>query len=76
MTQCIARGFVISAEDVHKENVLPRMATQGTRFDLTQIDIAQGKDAECLEEYPGYILQDETNRSLVGAFADLFRLTD
>src|ERR1035437_10209197 len=76
MTQRIARRFVISTKDVHKENLLPRMAAQGARFDLTEIDIAQGKDAECLEEYPGYILQSETNRSFVSAFAYLFRFTD
>src|ERR1017187_2347943 len=52
------------------------MATQGARFDLAEIDIAQGKDAECLEEYPGYILQGESNRSFVGAFADFFGLAD
>src|ERR1019366_5248977 len=76
VTQRIARRFVISAKDVHKENVFPGTATQRTRFDLTEIDIAQGKDAQRLEEYTRHILEGKTNRGLVGPLADLFGLAD
>src|ERR1039458_4382176 len=68
VTQRMARCFVVPAKDVHKEDVLPRMATQRARFDLTEIDIAQGKDAQRLEEYTRHILEGKTNRGLVGAF--------
>jgi hypothetical protein len=42
----ILRGFVVAAQEVDVEDVLPRTAAHGARLDLAQADVAQCEDAE------------------------------
>src|SRR6266849_679863 len=66
MPQSIARVLIVAAQQIHKEHVFPRTPTHGPRLDLAQTDIAEGKDAERLEQYPRSVLHAERQRSLIG----------
>src|SRR5271165_4828723 len=68
MAECVAGGFVIAAEEVYIEYVLPRPSAQRARLDLAQADVAQSEDAERLEEGSGEILDLEGDGGLVGAW--------
>jgi hypothetical protein len=56
MAEGVARGFVVAAQEVDVEDVLPGASAQGAGFDLAQADVAQGEDAERLEQRAGYVL--------------------
>jgi len=45
MSQGQPHGFVISAQNVNKEAVLPGPSSHRARFDFAQIKVAQSKDA-------------------------------
>src|SRR5271166_6039186 len=76
MSQRVAGGFVIAPQDVDEENILPGMAAHGPRFDLAEVDIAQGEDAERLEENARQILQGKANGRFVGSPTYLPQLAD
>jgi len=66
MAERVARGFVVAAEQSTKKTY-----SQGgrawARFDLAQADVAQGEDAERLEQGSGNVLQAEGERGFVGS---------
>ena len=66
MPHRVARVFVVAAQQVDEECVLPGTAAQGTGLNLAQADIAQGEDAERLEQAAGNVLGAESERSLIG----------
>src|SRR5260370_28114966 len=66
MPQSIARVFIVAAQQIHKEHVFPRTPAHGPRLDLAQTDVAEGKHAERLEQYPRSVLHAERQRSLIG----------
>ena len=76
MTQRIARRLVISAQDIHKENIFPGMSAHGPGLNLAKADVAQREDTKRFEEHSRHILQSEGNRRLVGALANLARAID
>src|SRR5260370_30155707 len=60
-------------EEVKIEEVFPRLAAERARFDLHQVEIAQGEGAECAEECAGDIASAEDQRGLplrVGGHAE------
>src|SRR5260370_10188576 len=66
MPQSTARVFIVAAQQIHKKHVLPRTPPHGPRLDLAQTDVAEGKHAERLEQYPRSVLHAERQRSLIG----------
>src|SRR5271168_1838344 len=70
MAEGIARGLVITAEKIYVEDVFPGTSAHGARLDLAEADVAQGEDAERLEQRSGQVLHLEGDRSLVGAGRD------
>src|SRR5208283_1161759 len=76
MPQSVAGRFVVALQEVHEENVFPRTAAHGARFNLTEADIAQCKNAEGLEKDSREVLQRKADGRLVGATADLPRPVD
>lgn len=68
MAQGIANDMELPGivEDVRVEVVLPRPATNRTRLDFAEREIAQRKNAQSLEESARDILQRESHRSLIG----------
>src|SRR5260370_26478646 len=66
MPQSIARVFIVAAQQIHKEHVFPRTPAHGPRLDLAQTDVAEGKHAERLEQYPRSVPHAERQRSLIG----------
>src|ERR1700680_71215 len=56
MAEGVAGGFVVAAEEVHIEHVLPGPSAHGARLDLAQADVAQGENAERLEQCAGQVL--------------------
>src|SRR5271157_2471313 len=52
------------------------MAAQGPRFDLAEVDVAQGEDAERLEKNARQVLQRKADGCFVCVPADLPRLVD
>ena len=76
MMQRIARRLVISAQDIHEENIFPRMAAQGPGLNLAKADVAEREYTKRFEEYSRHILQSEGNRRLVGSLSNLARAID
>src|SRR3954447_11178471 len=72
----VARGLVVAAKEVDVEDVLPRAAAHGTRLDTAEGDVAQGEDAEGLEERAGDVFQGEGYGGLVGGLAGLLLAGD
>ena len=70
MAQGIARRLIIAAKKVHIEDVLPGTPAHGARLDLAEADVAQGENAERLEERSGHVFYLERDGSLVGAGRD------
>ena len=66
MAKGVAGGFVVSAEEVYVENIFPGTSAHGARLDLTEADVAQGENAERLEERSGQVLYLEGDGGLVG----------
>src|SRR5882672_9559726 len=62
--QRVAGGFVVAAEQVHEEYVLPGASAHGTRFDLAEADVAESKDAKGLEEGARQVAHAESEGSL------------
>src|SRR5690348_5498028 len=50
MTQCVARGFIVSAEKVGVEHILPGPTAQGPRLNFGQADVAQREHRQRLEQ--------------------------
>ena len=71
--QGVAGSFVVAAEQVHEEYVLPGPSAHGTRFDFAQADVAKRKHAQGLEERARQVAHAESEGSLVG-FARRARL--
>src|SRR5208337_1490054 len=76
MSQSVAGRFVVALQEVHEENVFPRTAAHGARFNLAEADVTQSKNAKCLEKNSREVLQREADGRLVGASADLLRPVD
>jgi len=76
MSKRIAGRLVIAAQDIHEEDILPGMAAQRPRFDLAEIDITQGENAQRLKENAWQILEGKADGCFVGAFTDGLRLAD
>src|SRR4051794_25195212 len=55
---------IYALSEIEVEEVLPRLARDRARFDLCEVDVAQCKDAQCLEQGAGGVTQREDNRSL------------
>src|SRR5262249_19726993 len=51
-----AHRWILARENVHIEAILPGLPSHRTRLNLAQIQIAQGKHAERLEQRPGHVL--------------------
>ena len=70
MAECVAGGLVVAAYKVYIEHVFPRVSTHGTRLDLAQADVAQGKDAQRFEQSAGQIFYLKRDGSFVGAASE------
>src|SRR5437763_2880189 len=57
MIQGLVHRLILALQHIHVKNVLPWLAPHWTRFDLAQIKVAQGKDAQGLEQSSGHIFQ-------------------
>ena len=60
-----AAVFLDVAEEIQIEEIFKRAAAQRTRFHLGQIDIAQGKNTQALEERPGRLRVENTMETLL-----------
>src|SRR5581483_5183524 len=67
MRQRVAHsGFRRVADEIQVEAVFPRAAHQRTRFDLRQVNVAQGEDGHRAVKRPGAVFEREDNGSLIG----------
>src|SRR5438093_1649984 len=62
-----ARAVADVALEVQIKEILPGFAVDWPRFNLGQVDIAQGKDRQRLEERAGLVLQAEDHRGLAAS---------
>ena len=53
------------ADEIEKEDILPRPAFQGARLDRAQVDALPGKHLEALMERTGLVRHGEQDRGLV-----------
>src|SRR2546421_3418598 len=67
MPEGVLCRFVVAAQKIDIENVLPRPPAHWPRFNLTQADVAQGKHTQRLEQRSRHILHLERNGRLVGS---------
>ena len=67
MGQCSRASEIVAARvDFDVEEILPGTAAHRTAFELGQVDVAQGEDAQRLEERARRARQREHDRRLVG----------
>src|SRR5579859_2169390 len=57
MLKRLAHGLILAAQYVHEEHVLPGLPMHRPGFNLAQIQIPQGKNAERLKQGARYVLE-------------------
>src|ERR1700739_3020990 len=67
MAKRVPRGFVVAAQEIDIENVLPGSSAHGAGLDLAQADVAQREDTERFEQSAGQILDLEGDGRFVCA---------
>src|SRR5208283_2363760 len=76
MAQSVTGCFLVTLQDVHEENVFPRTAAHGARFDLAEADVTERKNAKRLKQNAREVLQRKSDGRFVSAAADLLRPAD
>src|SRR5262249_21934330 len=71
-----AHGFVVPAAHVNEKAVLPRPSAHWSGLNLAQVQVAQGKDTQSLEQRSRNVAQREGQRRLICPGSNSSVLTD
>src|SRR5262249_6067159 len=70
MAERQAHSLIAPTLDIDEEAVFPGLPAHRPRFNLAQVEIAQGKYAKSLKQSPRYVFQRKHQRSLICAGGD------
>jgi hypothetical protein len=56
--------FANAASKINVEKILPSFTPQRARFDLGQVNIAQGEDSQAFEQGPWHVVHRKDDRGL------------